>query len=312
MKIIISILTCLSYLYSNPISLTDKDVLAIVNDKKITKSELERGVKSLFPARYYHGTLSKKQMKIFEDKVLKELVENELLFQYAKSIGIKVSNSDINASIDKLKKLLETSEKLNETLNKSGLTLKTLKKVIYKEEMLKQLNKEKIETTLSENDLKEYYNKNIHKFKEPQKIVAKIIYVRNDPTDPKGKSKSKKRIEEAYEKIKSGENFSDVAAKYSTAMSRVKGGDLGYIHKGMLEPAVEKKAFSMEANTTSEIIEEDVGFFIVRVEDKAEAKQLPFDSVKQKLAIDLKKRMEEDKKSKLLKRLRSTAAVIIK
>ena len=250
MKIIISILICINYLYSNPVSLINKDVLAIINGTKITKSELDRGIKSLFPTRYYHGTLSKEQMKIFEDKVLIELIDNELFFQYAKSIGIKVSNSDIDTSIDKLKKLLKTPEKLEETLNKSGLTLKTLREIIYKEEMLKRLNKEKIETTLLENDLKKYYHKNIHKFKEPQKIVAKIIYVRNDPTDPKGKSKSKKRIEEAYKEIKSGENFADVAAKYSTAMSRIKGGDLGYVHKGMLEPSVEKKAFSMDANTT--------------------------------------------------------------
>ena len=310
MKIIISIIICLNYLYSNPVVVKDTNALVLVNGAKITKSELDRGVKALFPARYYHGTLSKEQMKIFEDKVLLELVENELLFQYAESIGIKVSSSDIDASIDKLKKLLKTPEKLKETLSKSELTLKSLRKIIYKEEMLKQLNKEKIETTLLENDLKAYYDKNRHKFKEPPKIIAKIIYVRNDPTDPQGKSKSKKRIEEAYEKIKSGENFSDVAAKYSTAMSRVKGGDLGYIHKGMLEPAVEKKAFSMEANTTSGIIEQDLGYFIVRVEDKAEAKQLPFNSVKQKLAKDLKKRMEEEKKSELLKSLKSRAVII--
>lgn len=310
MKIIILILIFLSYLYSNSTGLINKDVLAVVNGTKITKSELDRGVKSLFPTRYYHGTLSKEQMKIFEDKVLKQLIENELFFQYAKSIGIKVSKSDIDESIEKLKKLLKTPEKLKKTLTNSGLTLETLREVIYKEEVLKKLYKQKIETALSDNDLKEYYDKNKYKFKEPQKIVAKIIYVRNDPTDPEGKSKSKKRIEEAYEKLNSGENFEDVAAKYSTAMSRVKGGNLGYTHKGMLEPAVEKKAFSMDANTTSGIIEENVGFFIVRVEDKVESKQLPFNLVKQKLAKDLKKSIEEDKKSKLLKSLKSKAKII--
>ncbi|MDD2790953.1 MAG: peptidylprolyl isomerase [Sulfurimonas sp.] len=310
MKGIVSILICLSCLYAKPADLAATDVLTTVNGTKITKSELDRGVRALFPTRYYHGTLSNEQMKVFEDKVLAELVENELLFQYAKSIGIKVSNSDIDASIDKLKKLLETPEKLNESLSKSGLTLKSLKEVIYKEEMLKQLHKEKIETTLSEKDLKAYYDKNKHKFKEPQKIVAKIIYVRNDPTDPQGKSKAKNRIEEAYEKLKSGENFADVAAKYSTAMSRIKGGDLGYTHKGMLEPSVEEKAFSMDVNTTSEIIEEDIGFFIVRVEDKTAENQLSFDAVKKKLAVDLKKSMEEDKKSKLLENLKSKAVFV--
>ena len=58
------------------------------------------------------------------------------------------------------------------------------------------------------------------------------------------------------------------------------------------------------------IIEEDIGFFIVKVEDKVEAKQLPFNLVKQKLAKDLKKRIEEDKRLKLLESLKSKAVII--
>jgi len=310
MKIIIFVCLFLTFVYSKPVETFEKKTLLIVNGTKITKTDLDRGVKQLFPARYYHGTISDEQMKVFEKKVLDELIENELIFQYAKSIGIKVSAKDIDESIDKLKKMIKNPEKLNETLKKSGLTVKSLREAIYKEEMLKKFNKEKIETTISEKDLKKYYEKNRYKFKEPEKITAKIIYVRNDPTDPEGRSKSKKRIEEAYQKVKDGEDFGDVAAKYSTAMSRIKGGNLGYVHKGMLEPTVEKKAFSMDANTMSEIIEEDVGFFIVKVEEKIKSNQLSFDAVKKGLAKDLKKKIEEEKKEKLLERLMSAAVII--
>ena len=310
MKIVILILVSLTFLNANPLVILQKDVAVMVNGVKITKAELGRGVKALFPARYYHGTISDEKMKEFKKQVLDELVEGELIFQYAKSIGMKIPQSNVDESIEKLKKLLKSPKQFNEVLKRSGITINFLRESIYKEEILKKFKKEKIETNLSEEELKEYYKKNRYKFKEPEKIIAKIIYIRNDPTDPEGKSKAKKRIEEAYQKVKDGENFSDVAAKYSTAMSRIKGGDLGYIHKGMLEPAVEEKAFSMDANTVSEIIEEDVGFFIVKVEEKVKSNQLSFDTVKKGLAKDLKKKIEEEKKVKLLERLMSAAVII--
>jgi len=310
LKILISILICLNYLYAKPESTLEEGVLTIVNDTKITKTQLDRGVKSLFPVRYYHGTISGERLKVFQEKVLAELVENELLFQYAKSVGIEVPGADIDKSIDKLKKILKSEANFNETLKRSGFTVTTLKQSIEKEEVLKKFYKEKIDVTLQESDLKEYYNNNMHKFKEPQKIKVKVVYVKNDPTDPEGKSKAKKRIEEAYKKIKDGASFSDVAAKYSTAMSRVKGGDLGYVHKGMLEPSVEVKAFSMNSDSISDIMEGDIGFFIIKVDGRADANQLSFNSVKDGLKKDLKKKLEKEKKDKLLKKLMAEAVII--
>ncbi len=310
MKFLISIVLCLSFLYSSTETLNKEDVLVMVNDRNITKAQLDRGVKSLFPTRYYHGSISDEQMEKFEKQVLEELIDEELLFQYAQSIGLTISKKDIDKSVENLKKMIKSEAELQNILKRSGFTIETLKHSIEKEEVLKKLYKEEIETNLSESDLKKYYEENLYKFKEPQKVKLKVIYVRNDPTDPEGRTKAKKRIEEAEEKIQSGVPFGDVAAKYSTAMSRINGGDLGYIHKGMLEPSVEKVAYSMEANTTSEIIEESIGFFIVKLESKSEQNQLSFDSVKEGLKKDLKRKFEEEKKEKLLKKLISEARIV--
>jgi len=309
-KIIITTLVCLGYLYATPVVILEKDVLAMVNGVKIQKSEVDRGVKRLFPARYFHKTVSNEKMKAFEEEVLDGLIERELFIQYAKSINIKVPNEIVDKSIEYAKRNLGSIKNFNEALRKAGFTLETFKEVIYNEELLKRFHKEKIEANLSEEDLLKYYKENKYKFKEPEKIIAKLIYVKNDPTDLQGKEKAKKRVEEAYQKINSGENFSDVAAKYSTAMSRIKGGDLGYVHKGMLEPAIEKKAFSMDANTTSEIIDTTIGFFIVKVEKKVEPNQLSFEAVKKSLKKDLKEKIEKERKSDLLKKLKSTAVIL--
>lgn len=309
-KIVVTTLVCLTYLNANPTIALEKDVVAMVNGVKIKKAELDRGVKRLFPARYFHKTISDVKIKAFEEEVLSGLINKELLIQHAKAINISVPQDNINKAIKYAKRNSGSEENFNKALKKAGFTLKTFKDAIYKEELLKRFYKEKIEANLSEEDLLKYYNENRYKFKEPEKIIAKLIYIKNDPTDPNGKEKAKKRVEEAYQKIKDGENFSDIAVKYSTAMSRIKGGDLGYVHKGMLEPAIEKKAFSMDANTTSEIIDTTIGFFVVRVEEKVEPNQLSFERVKKSLKKDLKEKIEKERKDKLLEKLKSTAVIL--
>ena len=117
-------------------------------------------------------------------------------------------------------------------------------------------------------------------------------------------------IDEAYKKLKEGMDFADVAAQYSTAMSRIKGGDMGYLHRGRLDAAVEDKAFAMDVNSTSDIIEDTIGYFIVKVEDKLKSKQFSFDSIKKGLRSDLKKRYEQERKEALLKKLFSTAVIV--
>lgn len=308
MRAVLFLLISLTCIYAG--SLKNQEIKVMVNGVQITKAEIERGVKALFPARYYHGTISNEQMAEFEKKVTDELIENELIFQHAKSIGIDVAEKDIDQSIEKLKTLLESEKKYEDALAKAGLTTQSLRYSIYKEEMIKRFHSKMIETTLSEEELKNYYEKNKYKFKEPQKIKTRIIYVKNDPTDPKGKTKAKQKIDEAFKKIKDGEDFADVAAKYSTAMSRIKGGDMGYLHKGMLEPAVEEKAFAMDKGSVSEIIEDDIGYFIVKVEDKSEQNQLTFEAVKKSLSKELKIKIEKEKKAALLKKLTSTAVIV--
>lgn len=290
--------------------MNEENVVALVNGVKITKTDVDRDFKKFFPARYLHSTITDKKMESFKKEVLDELIEKELLFQYAKSIGITFPIDEINKNIEEYKRTFKNVKLFQDTLSKLGWTVDELRNAIYKDKILKKLHDKKIEVNLRENDLRDYYDKNLHKFEEPEKIIAKVIYVKNDPTDPEGRSKAKSRVEEAYKKVKSGEDFSDVASKYSSAMSRIKGGDMGYLHRGMLEPDVEKIAYAMEANTISEIIELDIGFYIVKVDSKSKPNQLSYDSVKEKLAKDLKKKLEKEKKEKLLKRLMSEAVIV--
>jgi len=290
--------------------LLPESTAAVVNGIAISNDELNKEVGKELPRTYYHATLNDEKLEKLKKKALQSLIEKTLLYQYARSQKIDVSDDEVDDVMEKLAEAYGSKSTLEKAFRQLGFTSKSFRKAIERDEVLKKLYKKEIEVSISDSELKAYYDKNSYKFKEPEKIKVRLIHVRNDPTDPQGKQKAKATIDEAYKKIKEGMDFADVAAQYSTAMSRIKGGDMGYLHKGRLDAAVEEKAFAMDVNTTSNIIEDTIGYFIVKVEDKLEPNQLPFDRVKESLRKDLKTRFEEERKAALLKKLMSTAVII--
>lgn len=283
--------------------------VAVVNGTEISKVELDRGVKALFPTRYYHGTVSKERMQEFEAEVLEKLIDNELLFQYAEDKGIRVPDEEVEASIKKLQELLDTPEQFAATLQQGNWTLESLKEAIYKEAVVKKLYEEQIKADPSEEELKAYYDANLYKFKEPEKIRLRVIYIKNDPTDPKGKSKAKSEIESIQAKLEAGEDFGELARLHSDAMSRVNNGDMGYVHKGMLDSAIHDAAFGLPEGATSEIIEGGTGFYLLKVEEKSESNQLPFETIKEKLKKERIKSIEEERREAILSARRASGTI---
>lgn len=317
MRILILILAISSLLLAKSDFLPEATV-AVVNGVAISEDDLRNEMHTLMPESYYHGTVTEEKKKLIEEKAMKSLVKKALFYKYAIDEKLVASDEDVEEALKKMeeaiKKKLEGVKDARELIIKvyknKGVSFEELKRAIKKEITLNNLHKAKIEKILTEEDLKKYYEKNKYKFKEPAKIELSLINVKNDPLDPKGDAKAKQKIEEALEKIKKGEDFGAVAAKYSNDMSRIKGGEMGFLHKGLLDPYVEKKAFALKIGELSDIIETDLGYYIVKVTNKKDTKQLSFEEVKTSLKKDLKKKEEDKRISELYEELRSKAKIV--
>ncbi|MEH7386283.1 peptidylprolyl isomerase, partial [Bacillus sp. JJ1521] len=79
------------------------------------------------------------------------------------------------------------------------------------------------------------------------------------------KAEAKKKIDEAKAKLDSGEKFEDVAKEYSEDSTAQNGGDLGWFEKGRMVPEFEEAAFSLKEGETSQIIESQYGYHIIKV-----------------------------------------------
>lgn len=282
-----------------------------VNGVPITQKAVDREVRALIPQASYHASVSDAKMNELEKEAIENLINKELLNQYAKKEGMSVSPKELSKAEAETVKSLGGVKNFEQALLRAGITLSEFRSNLEVEVLIRKLYEEKIELTYSDDDLKAYYDKNRFKFKEPEKIDVQMIYTRNDPEVKDGGKIALKRAKEAMEKIKKGENFGVVAAEYSNDMTRIKEGKLGMIHKGRIPNAkAEKVAFSLKKGDISEIVETDIGCFIFRVNERKEAAQLPFRKVKEKLRNDLKSNREKEKMLRVLASLKKQAKII--
>lgn len=292
------------------ISAATDSVAVTVNGEPIYKKQVDRQVTALIPQTSYHATVSEEKKKELVKKATENLINKELLFQYAKEQGITVSPKELSDTEDAVIKSVSGSKNLDRALAQAGITKNEFRSELYAEVAIRKLYEKKIKLTFSDSDVKEYYEKNKYKFKEPEKIDVQMIYTRNNPEDKNGTKVARKRAEDAMAKLKAGEEFALVAEKYSNDMTRVKGGNLGMIHKGRIENATaEEAAFALKKGETSSIIETDIGCFIFHLKGRKEANQLSYRSVKEKLRDELTSNREKEKMDALLESLKKQAKI---
>ena len=128
----------------------------------------------------------------------------------------------------------------------------------------------------------------------PGQVQVAHIMIRTDFSDS-SIIKGKQKITEIYNKVKAGENFEDLAKKYSDdKSSAVKGGVMGSFTTGRMVPEFENASFNLKNNgDVCEPIKSDFGWHIIK---RLDLKSLQsFDEMKS----DLKAKIGRDTRAEL-------------
>ena len=143
---------------------------------------------------------------------------------------------------------------------------------------------------ISPDEIKRYYEARKDTFKIPKQLRVRDILIKAGPQDTADQLEAKKKkAEEILGKAKKTRDFGSLAKQYSEAENASKGGDLGWIQKGMLGEQVEPILFSMKAGDLSEVLVGKDGFHILKIEEVKEEKQKSFEEVKDQILLALKK-----------------------
>jgi parvulin-like peptidyl-prolyl isomerase len=108
-----------------------------------------------------------------------------------------------------------------------------------------------------------------------------------EKASPEEVGKAQSKADNVYSQLLAGKDFGTLAMQYSDDAYRVKGGDLGWVHRGRLDPEFEKVAFSLKPGETSKPFRTTYGFSILKVEAYEAARQMSFAEVSAQLQQEL-------------------------
>ncbi len=153
--------------------------------------------------------------------------------------------------------------------------------------------------TLSEDDIRDYYESNLDEFNVPKTVEARHILIKADQNANAEQDESaRKKAEEIFKLAKEGQDFAELARKYSEGPTKAKGGYLGTFRREEMVKPFSDKAFSMNAGDISEPVRTAFGWHIIKVEKVNPAKTLSLDEaeadIRKKLMADRSKNIAYD------------------
>lgn len=287
-------------LVPNHASAVDDGPVVKVNGAIITRRDLESEIDKLLPRMSYHGAVSKDVREEYREHALDQLIDRELQYQDAAAKGGKPDAEKVEQRMSNMRGQFPSKKEYKKALEQAGLTEARLKRQVEKDVLVTQHVERMViaRARLSPEDLKDYYTRNPSKFAQPETVHIRILT-----------SKDEKKAREAYALIKGGEAFGSVAGKMSEDNFRIKGGDIGFIHRGRLLPELEDAAFGMKPGEVSEVTKAENAWFILTVEESRPARQLPFDEVKDKLQKELETKRAKEIMDQWMAELKSRAKI---
>jgi peptidyl-prolyl cis-trans isomerase C len=177
----------------------------------------------------------------------------------------------------------------------------------FRKEMLISRYFEKfLKDKVGEDAVRNYYNTHAADYEETQVHVAHIL-VRTNPKMSEPERKARLTIaQEAYSKIRGGADFAKIAKQYSEdKVTAKRGGDLGWIKKGGIDPNFSRIAFELKAGDVSEPFETPFGYHIIKVLEAPRTVKRSFES----MAGDIRYRLKNEAKQAELERLQAMVEI---
>jgi peptidyl-prolyl cis-trans isomerase D len=157
------------------------------------------------------------------------------------------------------------------------------------EYLLLDVNKLASGTTVTDDELHRLYESDQALFGEPErrKVRHILLPVPAGADDAKAQAVLEE-IEAVRGRILGGGSFEEVAKAVSKDPgSSSKGGSLGEIEKGMMDPAFDQAAFALAAGELSEPVRSRFGYHLIEVDEIIPARMKSFDEVKESLRDEL-------------------------
>lgn len=271
---------------------------------------------------------------LVKSRVVNELIIKALLDEEMDKRNIKVTNADMEEAIKTIVDKMGSKEQLDKVLKESGVSVGEFKKDLKEQVRMKKLAESLGNSDVSDAEVKAFYNRNLDKFKYPEKVRASHILIAVNPqelaeiiksepananlSDSEVQAKVQQEIaakeakaKDLYTKAKNDPaSFAKLAKENSEdTTSAEKGGELGFFAKNEMVPEFANAAFGAKPNTVVGPVKSQYGYHIILVKDRMAAGQEPFAKVQKSIKDFLVNQKQLEQIDKLVESLKKNAKI---
>jgi len=293
-------------------------VAAVVGDSIVLASEVEERVAPLLVDANQIRDPDKRAARssALRREVLDRLIDDELIVQQAAELKLTISNEQVDASIEEIKKQNNLNDdQLREALRGQGMTM-----AAYRADLKRQLLRFRVlniavgsKVNISDDEVRAYYERHMKDGTNVQVRASHVFIAIPEGADAQVVAEKQAQAQKVLERAKAGEDFAKLAKESSDdAATRAEGGDLGYFGKDMLPKPIEEIVFAMKVGDIRGPIRADRGFHVIKLVDRKLKDAKPFDEVKDDIRMQLRQKDMERQTKSYLAELRKKTLVDIR
>lgn len=287
----------------------DEPLYATVNGKPVTQREFVAAFNNHLRQKFYHGQVQPDQLEAARKEVGDKLVERLLLLDEAKRRGIAADDASIAKTVAEYDARYATSPRWQQSRE---LMLPGLKKQLTEQDVLRQVEaagRSVAEPT--EEAVRDFHKARIELFTQPEKLRLHTILLRVDPSAPKaGWEAAREEAARIVARLRAGEaKFEELAALHSQDRSADKGGDMGYLHMGMVPEAVQKRIDAYPLGKVGDPVDVLEGVAIFRLDERVPPQVMAYADVAERARELLKRELSEQAWKDFTAGLRKAAVV---
>ena len=264
-----------------------EEVIARVNNEVITRTDLERARTELQQEVQQDCPKCtpqevKGRMAGEEKNLLRDLIDNSLLVQHGKDMGVSVE-TEVVKRLDEIRiqNNIATMEDLETQIDKSGISFEDFKNNIRNQLIQQEVIRHEVgsKMILDHAQVLQYYNEHKSEFVRPEQVTLREIFVSTEGKPESEMAALRKKAEDLLQRVKNGEDFGELAKHFSDGSTAKQGGDLGRFEHGQLALNIEQAVFALQRLQTTDVIPTKTGFLILQVGEHYAAGQQPAEKV---------------------------------
>lgn len=261
-------------------------VFATVNGKSITLREYQSAYATHVRGQFYHREgVAEERLQAARKEVADKLIERILLIDEANRRKLAPDEKKVDEVVAGYERRYANSPMWQQNRERM---ISGLRERIEEQSRLERLEQQvRNIPTPSEQDTRAFYTARPELFTEPAKLRLHTILLRVDPAAPDSVWQAARReAAELVEALRSGADFAETARRRSADRSAAQGGDMGYLHLGMVPEALQAKIDKLAVGVVGEPVDVLEGVGIFRLDERVPARHRDFESVKER-ATDL-------------------------